>query len=63
MAKEPALDAAPAGQNSESRARRAWKQFRRNRLAVVGLVIITLLWELPCWPNTQLHTIHTKWTC
>ena len=44
MAKEPALDAAPAGQNSESRARRAWKQFRRNRLAVVGLVIITLLW-------------------
>jgi len=44
VAKEPALDAAPAGQNSESRARRAWKQFRRNRLAVVGLVIITLLW-------------------
>ena len=35
-------------EHSVSRSNRAWRQFRRNRLAIVGLVIILVLWGLPC---------------
>ena len=44
MAKLESPPRVPASITDGSRAGRAWRQFRRNRLALIGLGIITVLW-------------------